>query len=510
MKKNSLLIICFVLVLGLSFFAFAGCNNVPPAETAGGVSSGENTDGGSTEQPVAPELKNMSYYFSGVKAEYLKNEIKNENNSIVDFNDLLDRQIDVLAQDLIYRLTYVYGYGKTNHNRNNVSLELKNVDNQNYNLNGNKAIVDFENLISNKSINNNQIIEVNLNSLQDFQQSLIVAVANNNILMNSSLALNLTGAIEGRNMQMIDSFGNKSLFEEPISNRAWVLNCSPSNYETFYANNKETIKLGIARILADNKISNNYDELLSSINNLGYNDNQKEEIVNYIYKNVIGENLVNKDNEYEQYFINNHSGLINSASLSAINADSNFTNEDSARFYKGYNIVIPAIVEQALNNTFENTETSIYPVLNRMAVESTVNADGFADAKKYSSVLLMPKTNAPTTKLIVNLEGVGESVGKTITIDYVVAISTESYHGKITVTLENVNQEIELNLDAITDGAKLNAYNGAKENYTSTDLFGANESSDINDGNNYIKLTFNNTDNAAFKVTFKGMYDKMQ
>lgn len=507
MKKNSLLIICFILVLGLSFFAFAGCNNVPSAETAGGVSSGENTDGGSTEQPVAPELKNMSYYFSGVKAEYLKNEIKNENNSIVDFNDLLDRQIDVLAQDLIYRLTYVYGYGETNHNRNNVSLELKNFDNQNYNLNGNNAIVDFEKLIIDLTVTNDSLVEVNLNNVDGFQHSVLIINSTNNILMRAT-AFNLVGAINGNNMAITDLDGAKLLSNN--SNKSWLMTSSPSNYETYCVNNKETIKLGIAQILADNKTTSNYDELLSSINNLGYNDKQKDEIVNYIYKNVIGENLVNKDNEYEQYFINNHSGLINSASLSAINADSNFTNEDSARFYKGYNIVIPAIVEQALNNTFENTETSIYPVLNRMAVESTVNADGFADAKKYSSVLLMPKTNAPTTKLIVNLEGVGESVGKTITIDYVVAISTESYHGKITVTLENVNQEIELNLDAITDGAKLNAYNGAKENYTSTDLFGANENSDINDGNNYIKLTFNNTDNAAFKVTFKGMYDKMQ
>lgn len=507
MKKNSLLIICFVLVLGLSFFAFAGCNNVPSAETTGGVSSGENTDGGSTEQPVAPELKNMSYYFSGVKAEYLKNEIKNENNSIVDFNDLLDRQIDVLAQDLIYRLTYVYGYGETNHNRNNVSLELKNFDNQNYNLNGNNAIVDFEKLIIDLTVTNDSLVEVNLNNVDGFQHSVLIINSTNNILMRAT-AFNLVGAINGNNMAITDLDGAKLLSNN--SNKSWLMTSSPSNYETYCVNNKETIKLGIAQILADNKTTSDYDELLSSINNLGYNDKQKDEIVNYIYKNVIGENLVNKDNEYEQYFINNHSGLINSASLSAINADSNFTNEDSARFYKGYNIVIPAIVEQALNNTFENTETSIYPVLNRMAVESTVNADGFADAKKYSSVLLMPKTNAPTTKLIVNLEGVGESVGKTITIDYVVAISTESYHGKITVTLENVNQEIELNLDAITDGAKLNAYNGAKENYTSTDLFGANESSDINDGNNYIKLTFNNTDNAAFKVTFKGMYDKMQ
>lgn len=507
MKKNSLLIICFVLVLGLSFFAFAGCNNVPSAETTGGVSSGENTDGGSTEQPVAPELKNMSYYFSGVKAEYLKNEIKNENNSIVDFNDLLDRQIDVLAQDLIYRLTYVYGYGETNHNRNNVSLELKNFDNQNYNLNGNNAIVDFEKLIIDLTVTNDSLVEVNLNNVDGFQHSVLIINSTNNILMRAT-AFNLVGAINGNNMAITDLDGAKLLSNN--SNKSWLMTSSPSNYETYCVNNKETIKLGIAQILADNKTTSDYDELLSSINNLGYNDKQKDEIVNYIYKNVIGENLVNKDNEYEQYFINNHSGLINSASLSAINADSNFTNEDSARFYKGYNIVIPAIVEQALNNTFENTETSIYPVLNRMAVESTVNADGFADAKKYSSVLLMPKTNAPTTKLIVNLEGVGESVGKTITIDYVVAISTESYHGKITVTLENVNQEIELNLDAITDGAKLNAYNGAKENYTSTDLFGANENSDINDGNNYIKLTFNNTDNAAFKVTFKGMYDKMQ
>lgn len=494
MKKNSLLIICFVLVLGLSFFAFAGCNNVPPAETTGGVSSGENTDGGSTEQPVAPELKNMSYYFSGVKAEYLKNEIKNENNSIVDFNDLLDRQIEVLTEDVLYRLYLTYGsitYGTSSKYQDKVLY------NENYSKDGLYAKV-----FKNKALTNERYetsVSVNYDNILTYQFALDT---NNDNAFNTSFIM-LSEAILGE-YNLYDN-NRRALLKFDNDNEAlpykWAYSNNAEDFTSWYNNYKESLKLEIAKALYDETTNLSYEEILNGINYLGYNASFATKLENIIYKVIIGENLVDRDLE-----------IYNTLTETDKTSPKNWSDESeiSKHFYKGYNIVIPAIVEQALNNTFENTETSIYPVLNRMAVESTVNADGFADAKKYSSVLLMPKTNAPTTKLIVNLEGVGESVGKTITIDYVVAISTESYHGKITVTLENVNQEIELNLDAITDGAKLNAYNGAKENYTSTDLFGANENSDINDGNNYIKLTFNNTDNAAFKVTFKGMYDKMQ
>lgn len=494
MKKNSLLIICFVLVLGLSFFAFAGCNNVPSAETAGGVSSGENTDGGSTEQPVAPELKNMSYYFSGVKAEYLKNEIKNENNSIVDFNDLLDRQIEVLTEDVLYRLYLTYGsitYGTSSKYQDKVLY------NENYSKDGLYAKV-----FKNKALTNERYetsVSVNYDNILTYQFALDT---NNDNAFNTSFIM-LSEAILGE-YNLYDN-NRRALLKFDNDNEAlpykWAYSNNAEDFTSWYNNYKESLKLEIAKALYDETTNLSYEEILNGINYLGYNASFATKLENIIYKVIIGEDLVDRDLE-----------IYNTLTETDKTSPKNWSDESeiSKHFYKGYNIVIPAIVEQALNNTFENTETSIYPVLNRMAVESTVNADGFADAKKYSSVLLMPKTNAPTTKLIVNLEGVGESVGKTITIDYVVAISTESYHGKITVTLENVNQEIELNLDAITDGAKLNAYNGAKENYTSTDLFGANENSDINDGNNYIKLTFNNTDNAAFKVTFKGMYDKMQ
>ena len=494
MKKNSLLIICFVLVLGLSFFAFAGCNNVPSAETASGVSSGENTDGGSTEQPVAPELKNMSYYFSGVKAEYLKNEIKNENNSIVDFNDLLDRQIEVLTEDVLYRLYLTYGsitYGTSSKYQDKVLY------NENYSKDGLYAKV-----FKNKALTNERYetsVSVNYDNILTYQFALDT---NNDNAFNTSFIM-LSEAILGE-YNLYDN-NRRALLKFDNDNEAlpykWAYSNNAEDFTSWYNNYKESLKLEIAKALYDETTNLSYEEILNGINYLGYNASFATKLENIIYKVIIGEDLVDRDLE-----------IYNTLTETDKTSPKNWSDESeiSKHFYKGYNIVIPAIVEQALNNTFENTETSIYPVLNRMAVESTVNADGFADAKKYSSVLLMPKTNAPTTKLIVNLEGVGESVGKTITIDYVVAISTESYHGKITVTLKNVNQEIELNLDAITDGAKLNAYNGAKENYTSTDLFGANENSDINDGNNYIKLTFNNTDNAAFKVTFKGMYDKMQ
>ena len=400
----------------------------------------------------------------------------------------------VLAEDVLYRLYLTYGNGTYGASSQYQDLELYE---GNYSKDGLYAKV-----FKNKALTNERYetsVSVNYDNILTYQFALDT---NNDNAFNTSFIM-LSEAILGE-YNLYDN-NRRALLKFDNDNEAlpykWAYSNNAEDFTSWYNNYKESLKLEIAKALYDETTNLSYEEILNGINYLGYNASFATKLENIIYKVIIGENLVDRDLE-----------IYNTLTETDKTSPKNWSDESeiSKHFYKGYNIVIPAIVEQALNNTFENTETSIYPVFNRMAVESTVNADGFADVKKYSSVLLMPKTNAPTTKLIVNLEGVGESVGKTITIDYVVAISTESYHGKITVTLENVNQEIELNLDAITDGAKLNAYNGAKENYTSTDLFGANESSDINDGNNYIKLTFNNTDNAAFKVTFKGMYDKMQ
>lgn len=490
----------------------ASCGEQKSTSTSSSDTTGSNNTSDTTTtspNPVEPELKNMDYYFSGIKTEYLKSDITDENGNLKTFNELLDRQIDVLAQDLIYRLTYVYGYNEFGHNRNNANLDIMN-NNEKYLYSGNKAIVNSNSIITYVDINKDRLVEVDLSSPNDFQHSIMISDRILNYLLRET-AFYLGGSIEGRYMTIVDDgIGNKVLSESNNFNKSWIMYSTPSNYESYYMHNSQEIKLGIAQILANNENLTNYEELLNSINYLGFNENHKEKLIDYIFNSIIGETLVSNDKEYEKYFMDVHGGIIKSDAVISINNDSSFTNEDNPRLYKGYNIVIPAIVEQALNNTFENTDTSIYPTLSRMAVESSNNVNGFNESKNYSSILLMPKEDTPTTKLVVNFEGVGESIGKTIDVKYIVSNASKVYEGTTSVTLDNVSQEVELNLNEITSGQVLNAYNGNSENYTSTNLFGGNdERISINDGDCYIKLIFDNQDNVSFKVTFRGMYDRV-
>ena len=56
-----------------------------------------------------PQKEAMSKYFSGVKATYEKEKFIDSDGTEKEFRELVDRQIDVLAQDILIRLNYVYG-----------------------------------------------------------------------------------------------------------------------------------------------------------------------------------------------------------------------------------------------------------------------------------------------------------------------------------------------------------------------------------------------------------------
>ncbi|HEY8423406.1 MAG TPA: hypothetical protein VIL23_01430, partial [Clostridia bacterium] len=83
-------------------------------------------------------LQSMSNYFSGLKIEYDKASFVNENNKTVDFIKLLDQQIHIFAQDLIYRLVYVYG--GTYWTDNEIKYTLKNPDETDCVYDGKQAV----------------------------------------------------------------------------------------------------------------------------------------------------------------------------------------------------------------------------------------------------------------------------------------------------------------------------------------------------------------------------------
>lgn len=437
MKKRKILnlICCFALVL-CSTLMFAACGFTNPTPGYESGSSAPEPDEG-TKPPssgddseieiddeggvAGGEIADFSDYFNGyvvlsngdstfkVYDEVTKTEVT--------FNDLLDRQIDVLAQQIIYGLTYVYGYDTNKDNREQNQLILRDYllnkeDGVEYKLNNNNAVVNSENVLFNLTNppdkENGELLEVDIDSIEDFQESLIII--NDNNYLNFNGALSIVGAIEGRFM----TIGNRDLLSaDADESKAWKMSLTPSNYLNYSEEYKEDIKLGIIKAIYGEETTLGYNQILDKINNLGFyditkNSNQINSIVNFIYENIIGQELVNKDNEYANYINNNYNGIINDDVLDEIQIEmeeGTFTNSNNPRFYKGYNVVVPAIVSQAINNTFQGTEISLYPTFARVNggigkfdTYEITNSDGEVVQEMtttgpldLNSIILMPK-----------------------------------------------------------------------------------------------------------------------
>ena len=426
MKKRRFfkIICCFCLLLCSTFFLTA-C-------TGGGSGGSGSSSGYDSDNPPKPDpdkqppssgddsdididddgniggngqVADFSDYFYGYMGMIKGNddfEVQDEaTGSKVKFNALLDRQFDVLAQDIFYRLTYVYGYSGSGHIRyQGAEYKLQN-GNSDYKLNNHNAIVDSNNLLITTTDTTTdtatELRTININNINDFQKS--ITVLGMNVLLNKN-ALDLSGAIEGRNTKLEEGFNAIELLPTANESMKWNwFSSGNSTYSDFATNdNINKMKMAVAQIVAGKTVDGNYtsveyNKLLSSMDYLGYlkssfiykeNNVEHNKLVDFIYSKVIGNNLIEKDDYYANIFKSMSDGTIN-ANVTA-NIDNGYTQgklvingteysitlTDNPRLYKGYSMVIPAIVNQALNNTFESTKTSLYPYYAR---SSSKNGD---------------------------------------------------------------------------------------------------------------------------------------
>lgn len=444
--------------------------------------------------------------FGGVKASYVRGNIADADGTAKSFNEILDRQIDLLAQDILYRLTYVYGYNQTTHNRTqNAKFTLKNGKND-FSYQGNNAVVNSNTLLAAQQEAITELRSVNIDDIADFQKSIQLVKGINYLLRNT--VLNFSGAIEGRNMLL--QYDTSSFTVEPlaIQDKQWKwYDSGTSTYEAFATTeNINKMKAAIAQTLAGETVNGNfasYQTTLAKINALGYENFDSEKLVNFIKSNVIGETLVNKDDEYASEFKTKYNGIIDAACIKSINkntvfVDDTYTCYDSPRLYKGYSMVLPAIVSQAIGNTFENTTQKIYPAMNRYAVQSFDNLSAFAnEAQAYESIVLMPKTEISATKLALKIKGANN-----------IGVKCEINGEAVQVTASNDGELLLIDLHAYAK--KIGAYNGGKENDFSNNLFGNSgaNAAGINNGAHYIKLIFENQNGGKFSVEIDGYYNK--
>ena len=449
------------------------------------------------------QKQNAADYFGGMKVSYAREKIVDADGTEKSFNEILDRQIDLLAQDILYRLTYVYGYNKTAHNRTqNAKFTLKNGEND-FSYQGNNAAVNSKTLLAAEQEGVTELTSINIADINDFQKSIIVIQKKNYMLQYN--ALNLSGAIEGRYLRLEEDVSAATLVSTADENMkwGWYSNGNSTYSEFATKNNIYKMKMAIAQVAANKAADGNYSEAayntaLAEIGALGFDGFDSAKLVKFIKSNVIGDSLVNKDDEYASTIKTAYGGIINAANIKSINNNGTYTYTDSPRLYKGYSMVLPAIVSQAIGNTFENTTQKIYPAMNRYAVQSFDNLSAVAnEAQAYESIVLMPKTEISATKLALKIKGANN-----------VSVKCEINGKAVQVSASKDGELLLIDLHAFT--GKIGAYNGGKENDTSLDLFGNSGAgaAGINNGAHYIKLIFENPTGGKFSVEIDGYYNK--
>lgn len=449
------------------------------------------------------QKQNAADYFGGMKVSYAREKIVDADGTEKSFNEILDRQIDLLAQDILYRLTYVYGYNQTTHNRSeNAKFTLKNGAN-NFLYQGKNAAVDSKTLLAAEQEGVTELTSINIADINDFQKSIIVIQKKNYMLQYN--ALNLSGAIEGRYLRLEEDVSAATLVSTADENMkwGWYSNGNSTYSEFATKNNIDKMKMAIAQVAANKAADGNYSEAayntaLAEIGALGFDGFDSAKLVKFIKSNVIGDSLVNKDDEYASTIKTAYGGIINAANIKSINNNGTYTYTDSPRLYKGYSMVLPAIVSQAIGNTFENTTQKIYPAMNRYAVKSSENLSAFAnESQAYESIVLMPKTEISATKLAIKIKGANN-----------IGVKCEINGEAVQITASNDGELLLIDLHAYAK--KIGAYNGGKENDFSLDLFGNSGAgaAGINNGGNYIKLIFENPNGGKFSVEIDGYYNK--
>ena len=441
MKKSnfSKLICSLCLILCAPFLLFA-CSNSDPGDPP--TADGGSGDGGSSGMEIGPDgsmtspdgeeeikVADFSDYFKGYTVltngdgtDYMVNTGSGE----ISFNTLLDRQFDVLADDLIFRLNYVYGDVRSGINDAGYAtigthFHSLQYDGEDYkDADGNLAGVMINSLLTTDFTAASTLTSVNIDDIADYQKSMMIKHDNTDNVLSSMVALNFYGAIEGVNMKLSGGFISNSSSNLGV---AWSVDPTTA---------KDAIKLKLAQIVSGS-ILTNYNDIIKSMNDLGLLEKHKEKIVDYILKNLIGETLVNNDNAYYEYYKQHHSGVINTTSIADARADISFNETYSPLLYKAYSVVIPAIVDQAFDNAFINTTVSIYPYFKRvngsLGTFVTVGEDEDGNQElsttgpiDLNTIILMPKNGALAHEVVVQVKtarkkDVNASIPSFVTID---------------------------------------------------------------------------------------------
>lgn len=479
--KKKLLSILLALCGAFVFTACGGGNgdSVVPDNSSTPAASTPTDSTPADTTPAEPVLQDMDTAFSGAKILWEKSHLSAMNSPIKTFEEIVDRQLELLAQDLIYRLTYVYGDFRETSTNVGISYTLSGCQH-----NGNSAVIDTTVLLADDTCDHNED-DYYADCLYCYQKSLNIGRKGDNAFFDLN-HIYLPGAISGK----YTSLRFFQLLSPSVPENMWLL-----DIETDVVNACNSFKMAFAQMLSNQSVDGNYDstkytKLLEEIDVLVFD---QDSLVNFIKTVVVGQHLMEKDARIENDSVLTDEKLVDNNFM--INApypgNTNYTddeNENSPRLYKGYSIIIPAIVERALANTFENTDVCIYPVVNRYAV-NTINHYQIGGSSTMREAVLMPKAGEVGT-LTVFVEG-----NEDFTLSYDVAVNGVVTSKTAQVVLTDGKATVDLDISET-----FGAYNGNANSYTDDYIYG-NSGADSH-GDNYILFYYDRED---MHLWFKGV-----
>ena len=454
MKKFKWLSLVLSIFMCFSLFCLTACNtgelkdpnsvggDSGSEDSSGGSGSEDSSGGGSSEEPSYDKVDTADY-IGGITIVYRPNQEDDTsinpqfNDGITEakmtFNQLVDRQISMLSDDILNRLSGLYGQnylaGMTggvminDAEKNDVKLKSNgayamylaydalssyDVDNKAYYYDNGDNATTYTNLeeIESWAVAANSIIQGEESALAPTAGTILSdSDSSNHIIKNFSFKNAIVGSgfkISGETVSLSDSSELQCIYTEvsstPVVARAWNWTIPASNsvsqmdYLDAYRNK---LRMALSSVLSGQPIDKTsdyafdqttYNANISNIEHIGLLSYDQEIIKNLIKQVIIGEENVKYDNEIVELFaehgvnVNNFEGFdFELAAEDFVGKDDAFITEYAAlrtnvynkmHFYKAYELVVDAIMERIVSNNFDETTKVLYPQMPRLAAES--------------------------------------------------------------------------------------------------------------------------------------------
>ncbi len=279
------------------------------------------------------------------------------------FADLLDRQFGVLAEDIAYRLNAIYGDG---------SVQPEETKEITFEGDSNKLTISKQNIIDNDSespfIDNITNLDAwaNVAGLtSDSSETLISAFKIQNAIAGGYL-FNQTQTVETED----DSTNTQGKFNENI-NTAGKWNSSATDLQ-----NKVKIALlkGVSQLESDTT----GEESKKVIDHLGFTENDVQNMITSVLNNVIGEDIVDTDNEAKTHLKNMvGDSYVITADFMTVKEDNGTTADydekeawQKAHEYKAYTDIVTSVIQSAIQDGQISESVNYYSTLPRVNVLS--------------------------------------------------------------------------------------------------------------------------------------------